>query len=153
MASALDRKWMAEAIDLAEAAQEWGEVPVGAVVVQDGSIIGRGYNRPVSDHDPSAHAEIVALRDAAKNKQNYRLPGSTLYVTLEPCIMCAGAIVHARIKRLVFGCRDPRSGAAGSQLNLIENEFLNHQAILEAGVLEAECRRLLTQFFANKRTA
>lgn len=152
MASALDRKWMAEAIDLAEAAQEWGEVPVGAVVVQDGSIIGRGYNRPVSDHDPSAHAEIVALRDAAKNKQNYRLPGSTLYVTLEPCIMCAGAIVHARIKRLVFGCRDPRSGAAGSQLNLIENEFLNHQAILEAGVLEAECRRLLTQFFADKRT-
>ncbi len=151
MASDLDRQFMAMAIEQAKAARDLDEVPVGAIVVLDEKVVGTGHNRPVVDHDPSAHAEIVALRIAANAIQNYRLTGATLYVTLEPCIMCAGAILHARVGRVVFGCRDPRAGAAGSQLNLIQSEFLNHQASVEAGVLEDECRQLLTEFFDRKR--
>ena len=139
------------ALQQAKRAAEQGEVPVGAVVVLDQQVIGSGYNRSIIDHDPSAHAEIMALRDAGVTLSNYRLNDATLYVTLEPCIMCAGAILHARIARLVFGARDPRAGAAGSQLNLLESRFLNHQSAVVAGVMAAQCRQLLQDFFAAKR--
>jgi len=139
------------AIEQAKAAYALGEVPVGAVVVSNGKVIGQGHNRSVMDCDPTAHAEIVALRDAAQNSKNYRIPDSELFVTLEPCIMCSGAALHARVGRLVFGCRDPRSGAAGTRLNLVESDFLNHKASVEAGVLSDECQELLHRFFAEKR--
>ena len=142
---------MQQALALAREAALSGEVPVGAVVAKDETVIGQGFNRPVTTHDPSAHAEIIALRDAATSCENYRLTGCTIYVTLEPCIMCAGAMLNARIKRLVFGARDPRFGAAGSQLNLVESEFLNHRAVVESGVLEQECSELLQKFFADRR--
>jgi tRNA(adenine34) deaminase len=142
---------MARAVELAIKARDRNEIPVGAVVVQDNKIVGEGFNCPISEHDPSGHAEVMALRNAGRNISNYRFPGSTLYVTLEPCIMCAGAILHARIERLVFGTRDPKYGAAGSQLNLLESHFLNHRCSITAGVMQQVCQDLLLQFFRERR--
>ena len=146
-----DQEWMQEALTLAHKAESEAEVPVGAVLVQDRKILGQGWNRPVASHDPSAHAEIQAIRHAGKLVSNYRLPGSTLYVTLEPCTMCAGAIIHARIKRLVFGAYDPRTGAIVSVARLFDESYHNHKTEYQGGVLEAECSQLLKDFFAAKR--
>jgi len=146
-----DAGYMAEALSLARAARDRGEVPVGAIVVSDGAIIGRGGNAPIAANDPTAHAEIAALRDAAIALGNYRLPGCTLYVTLEPCAMCAGAILHARISRLVYGARDPKTGACGSVVDLFGEARLNHHATAEGGVLADECGKLLSDFFARLR--
>ena len=148
---ACDRRWMAHALMLAQRAAAEGEVPVGAVIVKDDEIIGEGWNRPIGLHDPTAHAEIQAMRNAATNLANYRLTGSTLYVTLEPCPMCAGAMVHARIKRVVFGAIDPRSGAAGSVFNLLQGTPLNHQCEVSGGVMAEECGGLLKGFFRERR--
>jgi tRNA(adenine34) deaminase len=144
---------MREALDLAREAGTAGEVPVGAVVVKDGEIIGRGYNRPISAHDPTAHAEVIALRDAAQRLGNYRLSGCDLFVTLEPCAMCAGAIIHARIARVFYGARDPKTGACGSVADLFANPLLNHHATVLSGVLAAETGTLLQEFFAARRHA
>ena len=146
-----DERWMGEALALARAAGDRGEVPVGAIVVRDGVVIGRGGNAPIAGSDPTAHAEIAALRDAGRALGNYRLPGCTLYVTLEPCAMCAGAIMHARIARLVFGARDPKTGACGSVVDLFAEPRLNHHASTAAGVRAAECGALLSAFFAARR--
>ena len=142
---------MSEALTLAAAAGQAGEVPVGAVVVSDGQIVGRGSNSPISSHDPSAHAEIQALRGAALALHNYRLNGCTLYVTLEPCAMCAGAIQHARVARVVFGAADPKTGACGSVVNLFAEPQLNHHTQIEGGVLAQQCGELLTNFFRERR--
>ena len=142
---------MRAAIELAQQAGLAGEVPVGAVVVKDGQIVGRGSNAPISRHDPSAHAEIAALRDAAQHLGNYRLVDCQLYVTLEPCVMCVGAMFHARIGRVVFGAHDPKTGAAGSVFNLFAETRLNHHARTHGGVLGEECGRLLSDFFAARR--
>jgi len=142
---------MQEALALADLASANNEVPVGAVVVQDGRIIGASGNRVISDHDPTAHAEIVALRAASRLVENYRLPDTTLYVTLEPCAMCAGAIVHARVARVVFGAVDPRFGAGGSLMNLLQHDGLNHRCIVEQGVLADRCGYLLKTFFRERR--
>lgn len=146
-----DEFFMQQALALAREAWEAGEVPVGAVAVLDGAIIGHGFNAPISRHDPSAHAEMMALRDAAQKMGNYRLPGVTLYVTLEPCVMCAGAIMHARVARLVFGAADLKTGAAGSVVNLFDETRLNHHTEVSGGVLAAECGALLSDFFAERR--
>jgi tRNA(adenine34) deaminase len=146
-----DIRFMREALALARQAEAAGEVPVGAVVVRDGEIVGRGYNAPISRHDPSAHAEIAALRDAARHVGNYRLTGCDLYVTLEPCVMCVGAMFHARIARVIYGARDPKTGAAGSVFNLFTETRLNHHARIEGGVLSEECGKLLSDFFALRR--
>lgn len=146
-----DVEFMSEALTLAMSAGQAGEVPVGAVVVGGGQIIGRGYNAPISFHDPSAHAEIQALRAAALALRNYRLPGCTLYVTLEPCAMCAGAIQHARIARVVFGAADPKTGACGSVVNLFAEPLLNHHTRIEGGVLAQQCGEMLTNFFRERR--
>ena len=138
-------------MDLAREAGALGEVPVGAVVVLEGEVVGRGFNRPIDRHDPTAHAEIMALRDAASRLGNYRLPGCTLYVTLEPCVMCAGAIMHARVAQVVFGARDPKTGAAGSVVDLFAETRLNHHATITGGVLADDCSRLLSGFFAARR--
>ena len=142
---------MREALALAGEAAAAGEVPVGAVVVKDGRVIGRGYNRPISSADPTAHAEIVALREAAKAEGNYRLTGCELYVTLEPCAMCVGAMVHARIARVVFGARDPKTGACGSIVDLPAIGHWNHHGVFTGGLLEDECGALLRAFFAARR--
>ena len=152
MSEANDAAFMAEALALARAAQTRGEVPVGAVVVRDGAIVGRGGNAPIAASDPTAHAEIAALREAARALGNYRLPGCTLYVTIEPCAMCAGAILHARIARLVYGARDPKTGACGSVVDLFAEPRLNHHATAEGGVLADECGKLLSHFFAARRS-
>lgn len=146
-----DDAFMREALALARVAEEKGEVPVGAVVVRDGAIVGRGYNQPISGHDPSAHAEIMAMRDAAARLNNYRLIGCTLFVTLEPCMMCAGAIMHARISRVVFGARDPKTGACGSVVDAFAEKRLNHHAAVEGGLLAAECGLQLSAFFSARR--
>ena len=146
-----DEQFMREALSLAQQAAELGEVPVGAIVVKDGVIVGRGSNAPIGSHDPSAHAEILALRDAAKNIGNYRLVDCSLYVTLEPCAMCAGAIQHARIGQPVFGAKDPKTGACGSVVNLMAEDKLNHHTDVVAGVLENECGQLLSDFFKQRR--
>ena len=146
-----DDYFMREALSLARAAECLGEVPVGAVVVLNGQIVGRGSNSPIGESDPTAHAEIAALRDAARNLGNYRLPGCELYVTLEPCAMCAGAIMHARIARVIYGARDPKTGVHGSVVDLFGVERLNHHASVEGGVLADECSALLSQFFAARR--
>ncbi|MDQ2695096.1 MAG: tRNA adenosine(34) deaminase TadA [Pseudomonadota bacterium] len=146
-----DDHWMGRALALARQAGAQGEVPVGAVLVADGEAIGEAGNRPIADHDPTAHAEILALRAAARRRGNYRLPGSTLYVTLEPCPMCAGAIVHARVGRLVYGAPDPRSGAAGTVFNLLQSPALNHRAGVQGGVLADACAQLLRDFFRHRR--
>lgn len=143
--------FMRVAIGLAREACATGEVPVGAVLVKDGAIVGRGYNRPISAHDPTAHAEINALRDAAQRLGNYRLAGCELYVTLEPCTMCAGAMIHARIARLVYGARDPKTGACGSVVDLFADSRLNHHATVMGGVLAGEAGGLLQDFFASRR--
>lgn len=142
---------MRHALKLASQAQDAGEVPVGAVVVQDGVIIGRGFNAPISRHDPSAHAEMMALRNAAQNIGNYRLVGCELFVTLEPCLMCAGAIMHARIARAVYGASDPKTGACGSVLNAFVEQRLNHHTEVVVGVLADECGLMLSNFFALRR--
>ncbi len=143
---------MQAALALARQGAELGEVPVGAVLVQEGEIIGRGFNCPISRHDPSAHAEMVAIRAAAESVQNYRLPGSTLYVTLEPCSMCAGLIVHARIARVVFAASEPRAGMAVSQGRFFEQGFLNHRVMVEGGLLAEESGALLKAFFKARRS-
>jgi tRNA(adenine34) deaminase len=146
-----DEAFMREALELARDGEAAGEVPVGALVVVDGAVVGRGYNAPISLHDPTAHAEMTALRAAAQQVENYRLGGATLYVTLEPCAMCAGAIMHARIARLVFGAPDPKTGACGSVIDLFAERRLNHHTAVERGVLGAECAELLRGFFQNRR--
>jgi len=146
-----DAAFMRAALAQAELARAAGEVPVGAVLVVAGEIVGRGYNQPISANDPTAHAEVMALRDAGLHLANYRLPGSTLYVTLEPCAMCCGAIMHARVERVVFGARDPKTGAAGSVIDLFAEARLNHHAAALGGVLAEECGALLSRFFAERR--
>jgi len=149
--SEIDSHWMSEALRLADGAARTGEVPVGAVVVCEGRIVGRGSNAPISRHDPTAHAEIQALREAAQALGNYRLVGCSIYVTLEPCAMCAGAIMHARLARVVFGARDPKTGACGSVVDLFAEDRLNHHATVRGGVREAECGGLLSAFFRSRR--
>ncbi|WP_300318832.1 tRNA adenosine(34) deaminase TadA [Accumulibacter sp.] len=148
-----DEFFMREAISLARAAECLGEVPVGAVVVRDGLIVGRGFNSPIGENDPTAHAEIAALRDAARQLQNYRLPGCELFVTLEPCAMCAGAVLQARIARVIYGARDPKTGVHGSVVDLFAVERLNHHTEVASGVLAGECSLLLSAFFAARRSA
>ncbi|MEK6211625.1 MAG: tRNA adenosine(34) deaminase TadA [Pseudomonadota bacterium] len=148
-----DEEFMRAALALAEQARSAGEVPVGAVVVRDGFVIGSGFNSPIGRHDPSAHAEILALRAAAAALGNYRLSGCTLYVTLEPCVMCSGAILHARIGRVVYGAPDPKTGACGSVLNLFAEGRLNHHTAVAGGVLAEDCGRLLKGFFLERRGA
>ena len=145
--------FMREALAEAQRAWDLGEVPVGAVVVKDGVVIARGFNQPIAGHDPTAHAEIVALRAAAQALGNYRLPGCELYVTLEPCVMCSGAMMHARVAKVVYGARDPKTGAAGSVVDLYASEQLNHHTQAIGGVLDEECGNLLKAFFASRRAA
>ena len=146
-----DQAYMRRAMQLARQAEATGEVPVGALIVRNGEVIAEGFNRPISTHDPTAHAEMVALRAAAARSDSYRLTGSTLYVTLEPCAMCAGAMVHARVERLVYGAPDPRAGAAGSIFNVVRTPELNHRLDVDGGVLGEECATLLRNFFAARR--
>jgi tRNA(adenine34) deaminase len=144
-------KYMARALELAREAERAGEVPVGAVIVKDDAIVGEGWNRPISTSDPTAHAEIVAMRAAAQKLDTYRLLDTTLYVTLEPCPMCAGAMVHARVKRLVYAATDPRAGAAGTIFNIVQHPSLNHRLECEAGLMSEECATLLRTFFQGRR--
>ena len=146
-----DSIFMARALELAREAEQAGEVPVGAVIVKDGAIVGEGWNRPISTSDPTAHAEIVALRAAAQKLGTYRLLDTTLYVTLEPCPMCAGAMVHARVKRLVYAATDPRAGAAGTIFNIVQHPSLNHRLECESGLLAEECGTMLRAFFQGRR--
>ena len=146
-----DLRYMERALALAEAAGRQGEVPVGAIIVRDGEVLGEGWNRPIGQADPTAHAEVVALRAAASKLGNYRLTGATLYVTLEPCAMCSGAIIHARLARVVFGAFDPRTGAAGSVLEVLNTTRLNHRVEITGGVLQAATAAQLQQFFRARR--
>jgi tRNA(adenine34) deaminase len=146
-----DKYWMQLALEQAHLAAANGEVPVGAVLVKDGELIASGFNQPISGCDPSAHAEIVVLRAAAKKLSNYRLPGTTLYVTIEPCTMCVGALIHARIQRLVFGAAEPRAGAIMSAANLLEGKQFNHNIDVQSGVLADQCAAVMQQFFREKR--
>ena len=148
-----DRIYMRQALDQAHNAWALGEVPVGAVLVKDGQVIATGFNQPIGTHDPTAHAEIMALRAAAELLGNYRLPGCELFVTLEPCAMCAGAMLHARLARVVYGASDPKTGSCGSIVNLFAHEKLNHQTLLQGGVMGDECGQLLREFFAERRQA
>ncbi len=148
-----DQEFMRLALEQAAHAWTLGEVPVGAVVVKEGEVIAVGYNQPIGRHDPTAHAEIVALRAAAEKLGNYRLPGCELYVTLEPCVMCSGAMMHARLARVIYGATDPKTGACGSVLNLFEQEKLNHHTALTAGVLADDAGAMLKAFFAERRRA
>jgi tRNA(adenine34) deaminase len=148
-----DTAFMQLALEQAQQAWDLGEVPVGAVVVKDGEVIAVGCNQPIGRHDPTAHAEIVALRAAAEKLGNYRLPGCELYVTLEPCVMCSGAMMHARLAKVVFGASDPKTGACGSVLNLFEQEQLNHHTEIVGGVMAEECGAMLKNFFAARRAA
>ena len=147
----LDRQFMQQALEQARLAALAGEVPVGAVIVRDGQVIARAFNQPITNHDPSAHAEMLALRQAALAEENYRLPGATLYVSLEPCTMCAGAMLHARVDRIVYGASDPKTGAAGSVLDVFSLKQLNHQTVIEGGVMGQECGQLLRDFFKERR--
>ncbi len=146
-----DKDWMQHAFELAKKAEAQDEVPVGAVIVYEDKIIGEGWNQPISSDDPTAHAEIMALRDAGKKIGNYRLPNATIYVTLEPCTMCVGAIIHARLAKLVYAVDDPKTGACGSVFNLLQTDKLNHTVEIEKGVMEEECRSLIQSFFKEKR--
>lgn len=148
-----DILFMRQTMELAALAEAAGEVPVGALVVLDGEVVGRGHNAPISLHDPTAHAEIRALRDAANHVENYRLVGATLYVTLEPCAMCAGAIMHSRIARVVYGAPDPKTGACGSVIDLFAEPRLNHHTAVERGVMAEECGEMLRRFFQSRRRA
>lgn len=147
----LDLFWMQRAIELAREAESRGEVPIGAVIVKDDQIIGEGFNSPISANDPSAHAEIQAIRAAAKKIGNYRLLNTSLYVTVEPCVMCAGAIVHARVNEVVFGASEPRTGAAGSVFNVLQSGEHNHRVEVRRGILQKECAGLLKNFFQQRR--
>ena len=147
----LDHQFMQQAIEQAQLAALAGGVPVGAVLVRDGKVVSNGFNQPITRHDPSAHAEMLALRLAAKAEENYRLPGSTLYVTLEPCTMCAGAMLHARVDRIVYGASDPKTGAAGSVLDVFSLKQINHQTTVEGGIMGEECGELLRSFFKERR--
>ena len=151
MQAELDRQFMQQALDQAKLAAAAGEVPVGAVLVRDGQVISTGFNRPITNSDPIAHAEMMALRAAAQSESNYRLPGTTLYVTLEPCTMCAGAMLHARVERVVFGAADPKTGAAGSVLNVFSEKQINHQTQVEGGIMGEECGQVLRDFFKERR--
>jgi tRNA(adenine34) deaminase len=151
MQAELDRQFMQQALDQAKLAAIAGEVPVGAVLVRDGQVISTGFNQPISNSDPSAHAEMMVLRAAALDESNYRLPGTTLYVTLEPCTMCAGAILHARVERVVFGATDPKTGAAGSVMNVFLEKQINHQTQVEGGIMSEECGQILRDFFKERR--
>jgi tRNA(adenine34) deaminase len=146
-----DERWMGLALDEARRAAEEGEVPVGAVVVMDGRLLGGGHNRPIALQDPTAHAEIIALRAAAREAGNYRLAGATLYVTVEPCLMCCGAALHARVARLVYGAADPKAGAVRSLYRVLEDARLNHQVEVTAGVRAAECGAAISAFFKTRR--
>jgi tRNA(adenine34) deaminase len=146
-----DINFMKQALRLAQSASGKDEVPVGAIITLDGNIISEGENCPISSHDPSAHAEIIALRNAAAKLKNYRIPGTTLYVTLEPCIMCMGAIIHARIQRVVFGAYDPKTGAAVSRYSIGNDQLLNHQLEITSGICKTECAALLKNFFKERR--
>lgn len=150
-AAAEHERWMDLALDLALQAEARDEVPIGALVVEDGKVLGEGFNQPIGARDPTAHAEIVALRQAAKTKNNYRLPGTVLYVTIEPCTMCIGAILHARVSALVFGAREPRAGGVVSRQQLLNESFFNHQIDVVEGVRADECARLLQHFFRARR--
>jgi len=147
----LDLFWMQRAFELAQHAQSLGEVPIGAVLVKDDQIIGEGYNAPISQHDPTAHAEMMALREAANHIGNYRLLNTTLYVTIEPCVMCAGALVHARVQLVVFGAAEPRTGAVGSVFDILQSSKLNHQVDVRGGVMAQECAALMQNFFKQRR--
>ena len=149
--SSVDEKWMALAIEQAKLAEKIEEVPVGAVLVQDNQLIASAHNQPISNNDPTAHAEIQLLRAAGKQLNNYRLPNTTLYVTLEPCTMCLGAMIHARVSRIVFGAYDQKTGVCGSCQDLSTSECFNHTISIEGGVLENNCKQLLQQFFKNRR--
>lgn len=146
-----DERWMNVAIDLARQAESEAEVPVGAVLIANEQVVARAWNKPISKKDPTAHAEILALREAAQALDNYRLLDTTLYVTLEPCMMCAGALIHARIQRLVFGAHDPKAGVVGSVMNVLELKALNHRVQWQSGLLAEECGLLLKNFFKRKR--
>ncbi len=146
-----DERWMHYALDLAKQAGDLGEVPVGAVLVRDGHVLGEGFNQPISTQDATAHAEVVALRQAGMNAGNYRLPGSTLYVTIEPCTMCVGALVHARVARLVYGAPEPKAGAVVSALHVLDHTAMNHRVDYVGGVLDAECSVMMSSFFAERR--
>jgi tRNA(adenine34) deaminase len=147
----LDRQFMQQALEQAGLAALAGEVPVGAVMVCNGEVIARAFNQPITKHDPSAHAEMLVLRQAALSEENYRLPSTTLYVTLEPCTMCAGAMLHARVDRIVYGAADPKTGAAGSVLDVFSSKQINHQTVVEGGVMAQECGQLLRNFFKERR--
>jgi tRNA(adenine34) deaminase len=151
MQAELDRQFMQQALEMARLAAKAGEVPVGAVLVRDGQVIASAFNQPITQHDPSAHAEMLALRAAAESERNYRLPGTTLYVTLEPCTMCAGAMLHARIDRVVFGAYDPKTGAAGSVMDVFSEKQINHQTEVHGGMMSEECGQLLRDFFKERR--
>ena len=151
MHAELDRQFMQQAIEQAQLAALAGEVPVGAVLVRDGQVISKAFNQPITHHDPSAHAEMLALRQAALAEENYRLPGTTLYVTLEPCAMCSGAMLHARVDRIVYGASDPKTGAAGSVLDLFASKQINHQTAVEGGIMGDECGQVLRNFFKERR--
>lgn len=146
-----DENWMQLALSLAKKAEQQDEVPIGAILVMDGECIAKGWNQPISTNDTTAHAEIMALRAASEQLQNYRLPGATLYVTLEPCVMCAGALIHARVARVVYGATDPKAGAAGSVFELLGTDKLNHKIEITRGVMKDECASLLTSFFQRRR--
>lgn len=146
-----DEYWMRQALLLAQQAEQLGEVPVGAIIILDDRIIGSGWNQPISQHDPTAHAEIIALRAACLQQQNYRLPRATMYITLEPCVMCAGAIVHARIERVIFAATEPKTGAAGSCFDVFNTPQLNHHVKCEGGLLADESSAILKSFFRSKR--
>jgi tRNA(adenine34) deaminase len=147
----LDHHFMQEALDQAKLGALAGEVPVGAVLVRDGVVIAKAFNQPIGNHDPSAHAEMLALRSAAQAVSNYRLPGTTLYVTLEPCVMCAGAMLHARVDRVVYGAADPKTGAAGSVLDIFSSKQINHQTQVEHGIMGEQCGQILREFFKERR--
>jgi tRNA(adenine34) deaminase len=146
-----DESYMRRALELACLGEQLGEIPVGAVIVNNGEVIGEGFNQPISSHDPTAHAEIVAMRMAAQQMQNYRLVGATLYVTLEPCTMCVGALIHARIARLVYGTTEPKAGAVESRSEMLKNEFFNHHMEYTGGICSSECQQQLTVFFQRRR--
>ena len=143
--------WMAHALKLAERSRSEGEVPVGAVIVKDNQLVAEGWNQPIENHDATAHAEIMAIRSAGKALNNYRLPDTTLYVTLEPCTMCAGAIIHARIANVIFGALDPRTGTAGSAIDLFSKDYHNHKVLVEGGIMREECGQILKDFFRERR--
>ncbi|HEY9029985.1 MAG TPA: tRNA adenosine(34) deaminase TadA [Kangiella sp.] len=148
-----DHHCMQRAFELASIAEEKGEVPVGAVLAKDGEVVAEGFNQPILNHDPTAHAEMIAIRAAGQELDNYRLVDTTLYVTLEPCAMCAMAMVHARVSRVVFATTDPRTGAAGSVLNILQSPSFNHQCVVQSGLLQEECSEQLKRFFRNKRAS